>query len=172
MSHWPWIQEDVLILIVGKSGSGKNWLCEKKGLISIPSYTTRPMRQGELEGKEHIFVSCYDFDLDADPAAYTEFNGYKYWVTFDQINDPEYDAYIVDTVGLNDVLYYGEMGRITKRLRVLFVNCPWYRRLWRMLFRGDGIRRAIGRLINDEKAFADFETIIRRYGWHYETIAN
>lgn len=161
-----------LNVIVGKSGSGKNWLCERHGLLSIPSYTTRPMRQGETNGKEHIFVSRYDFDLDADPAAYTEFNGYQYWVTFDQINDLKYDTYIVDTTGLNDVLYYSAMGRITKRIRVIFVGCPWYKRLWRMLFRGDGIYRSVSRLINDEKAFANFETIIRRYGWHYEIVTN
>lgn len=52
-----------LYVVMGKSSSGKdtifNKLREKKelGLQTITGYTTRPMRDGETEGREYHFVS-------------------------------------------------------------------------------------------------------------------
>lgn len=52
------------LIILGKSGSGKNFLSEKlieKGLNSTPKITTRPMRVGEIDGRDYIFVSDETF---------------------------------------------------------------------------------------------------------------
>lgn len=49
-----------LITIIGPSGAGKdtvaNMLSAILGYDVICSYTTRPMREGEVDGKEHHFV--------------------------------------------------------------------------------------------------------------------
>ena len=50
-----------LIAIIGRSGSGKdslkNYIKEKYKLREVVSYTTRPMRDNEVEGREHYFIS-------------------------------------------------------------------------------------------------------------------
>lgn len=48
-----------LYVLVGPSGSGKTTLAHKLrefGLTEIVSYTTRPPRSGEIEGKDYFFV--------------------------------------------------------------------------------------------------------------------
>ena len=50
-----------IVAIVGASGSGKTQLtlyAKKLGYPVICSYTTRPMREGETNGVEHIFVTA------------------------------------------------------------------------------------------------------------------
>lgn len=55
-----------LFLLVGPSGSGKNTVMEgvTKNLPQIkrlPSFTTRPKREVEKEGREHFFISVEKF---------------------------------------------------------------------------------------------------------------
>ena len=48
------------IILVGKGGSGKDHLrkiLEDEGLNYCVSHTTRPMREGESDGKDYFFVS-------------------------------------------------------------------------------------------------------------------
>ena len=53
-----------IIAIVGPSGSGKTTLAEyfqrQFCIPTIVSYTTRPMRAGEANGREHWFVGKCD----------------------------------------------------------------------------------------------------------------
>lgn len=50
-----------LIFLIGKSGSGKDtaadYLCTRYGFRKVASYTTRPIRDGEMNGREHTFVT-------------------------------------------------------------------------------------------------------------------
>ncbi len=50
----------IIITIVGPSGSGKTTMANimsENGIPTIVSYTTRPMREEETNGKEHWFVT-------------------------------------------------------------------------------------------------------------------
>ena len=55
----------MIYLLHGKSGSGKDFslkhLTNTKGMIPIVSYTTRPMRQGEIDGVDYNFISEQEF---------------------------------------------------------------------------------------------------------------
>lgn len=57
----------VLYLVMGKSASGKDTIFQKLkeektlGLKTIVPYTTRPMREGEQEGREYYFLSKQQF---------------------------------------------------------------------------------------------------------------
>lgn len=54
------------VIILGKSGSGKNFLLNglvNLGLIPCVKTTTRPMRNGEVDGYDYNFVSKKDFLL-------------------------------------------------------------------------------------------------------------
>jgi len=53
-----------LVILVGPSGSGKSTIEElltKKGYTKTISHTTRPKRDGEIEGESYYFVSKSDF---------------------------------------------------------------------------------------------------------------
>lgn len=73
----------VIIMLMGRSGSGKSYL-EKKLLEKYPdefhkviSTTTRPPREGEINGVDYTFVSEEVFD-ELDMVQTTHFHGNKY----------------------------------------------------------------------------------------------
>lgn len=90
-----------LITITGPSGAGKDtvarMLSEMGGYKVLCSYTTRPKREGEIEGVEHHFVATCDVPHDK-MLAYTQYGGYEYWTTIDQVNDKS--IYVIDEDGL------------------------------------------------------------------------
>ena len=58
------------IAIFGKTGSGKSYLASalaERGFYKVPSFTTRPPREGEKDGVDYYFVNDGTFrDLRAD----------------------------------------------------------------------------------------------------------
>jgi guanylate kinase len=97
-----------LVALVGASGSGKTaaslFLKDKIGWGVVTSYTTRPMREGEADGREHIFVTADRMPPKERMCAYTKFGGYDYWAEWDQIKDGGCTAYVIDEKGLADLM--------------------------------------------------------------------
>ena len=93
-----------LLCIIGPSGAGKDtaarMLSELTGIPVIVSYTTRPMREDEENGREHHFVERCDVPSDK-MLAYTEYGGYKYWTTIDQLSEDS--IYVIDEVGVDNL---------------------------------------------------------------------
>ena len=89
-----------ILAIVGMAGVGKdtaaNYLKEKNGWNVICSYTNRPMRNGETQGKEHIFVTN---KAPETTFAYTNYVGYDYWTDIEQFRDDVVNIYVVDEYG-------------------------------------------------------------------------
>jgi guanylate kinase len=99
-----------LILVVGRSGSGKDTLLRNAQkyfkAASIPSYTDRPMRPTETQGVEHTFVSKDEFDelmKRDDIFAYTQIGetGYRYCTTVEMLKKIKSKTlfYIIDPKG-------------------------------------------------------------------------
>ena len=90
-----------LITITGPSGAGKDtvarMLSEMSGYKVLCSYTTRPKREGEIDGVEHYFVDKCNIPHDK-MLAYTQYGGYEYWVTIDQVKNKS--IYVIDEDGL------------------------------------------------------------------------
>ena len=162
------------ILIIGKSGSGKdylaNLLCSKtpffhlsnnKGVVVKPpylsqiiSYTTRTRRPNEKD--THIFVE--QFDPNTETIAQTTYHGHKYWATYEQLVNN--DIYIIDPQGAID-LYFKQGYKFN--LLVLYLDVPWYIR-WNRIRKRNSWLYACKRIFNDWIAFKSMRKVKELYG--------
>ena len=139
-----------IYLIIGASGSGKTTVTEllarDHGLKTVWSYTTRPPRYEGEEG--HIFVSDEEFDQLGEMCAYTEYNGYRYGVTSEIID--QNDIYVIDPPGVSYLKqhYKGHKGLVT-----VFLDISEEIRRKRMETRGDDPEAIERRLEMDRKWF-------------------
>lgn len=86
---------DKRIILVGKAASGKDYFKDfliERGFIPSVSHTTRPMRDGEIDGETYHFVSEEDFLLGVQDDEFYEhkfFNQHAYGTTNDMWNTAE-----------------------------------------------------------------------------------
>ena len=141
-----------LICILGRSGSGKNYIEKKlvhKGYTSVKSFATRPVRTNDDNDiNTHTFISPdrvseYKNDIVAD----TYFNGAYYFATATQLNNA--DVYILDAKGLKQ-LY---KNYINKDIISIFIDCDSSICAERMSKRGDSDDAIMSRLQYDSEAF-------------------
>lgn len=97
-----------IIAIVGGSGTGKTtaslFLQKIFSWDAVISYTTRPMRVGEKNGREHWFVRPKDKPPTMRMCAYTVFGGHEYWTEWSQFNTLFNSVYVIDEKGLVELL--------------------------------------------------------------------
>lgn len=164
-------------LIVGCSGSGKTTIAEslgnKYGLKSIQSYTTRPKRYENETG--HIFISDEEYDKLTDIVACTDFSGFRYCATAEQIN--ENDLYIIDPAGVESlkVFYSGN-----KKFKIIYISSDLTTRYERMRFRSqksgkmylESVDETLNRIVHDSAKFYKYEhnetpiDLIVNNGWN------
>jgi len=141
-----------IALFVGPSGSGKstiaNYLVDTMRMTQIDSYTTRPPRFFGEPG--HTFVDDERFDKLTDLVGYTDFNGYRYCATSQQVE--ESDIYVIDVAGIE---YFKEHYHGSKEVNVFFFVAPQDELIKRMLTRGDCKSAVEQRVINDAVMFKD-----------------
>jgi|SaaInlV_125m_DNA_1040241.scaffolds.fasta_scaffold00029_77 guanylate kinase len=83
------------IIIVGKGGSGKDYLKEKfveKGFNPSVSFTTRKPRVGEIEGIDYYYCSSEKFSSmikNQELYEYKEFRGWFYGTSLKEFNSAE-----------------------------------------------------------------------------------
>lgn len=143
-----------IILLVGESGSGKttiaDYCCSTYGYKSLQSYTTRPKRSEDETG--HTFVTEKEFGELKDLVAFTEYNGYLYCATSQQVE--ENDICVIDVEGIKKFLssYKGE-----KKPYIIYLKTDKEIRKERMRTRGDSEEAIAQRIKFDESAFSDAE---------------
>ena len=69
----------MLVLLSGVSGAGKDTIKKElikrmDNVISLPSYTTRPMREGDVAGQTYNFVSKEEFEEMINNGEFYEYN--------------------------------------------------------------------------------------------------
>ena len=99
---------EMIVLIVGDSGSGKStiirYVAENMDTINIiKSYTTRPKRNKYDD--DHTFIESVD-EIKGDIVASTEIDGCFYGASENQFKKDKINLYTVDDKGVVDVKNY------------------------------------------------------------------
>lgn len=142
-----------MIVLIGESGAGKSLiekiLSDKYGYKRTVSYTTRPPRQGEIDGVDYHFISKNEYAEKFSEGFFAEtgsYNGWFYGTTKDQ--------YCKNTVcvltphGLRQIRKVFEED-VELRIKSFYVKVPRRDRLIKILERGDEIDEAIRRNQSD-----------------------
>ena len=129
--------EHVVVLVVGKTGSGKSSLIkklsEKTGLRPLLSYTTRPQRS-EADN-DHTFVSADEYfraKENGEIAIDGEIAGNYYYATIEQLYNA--DLYTINPEALDRLL---ALNLPDVRFVVVYISCPDKLREQRVIKRGD-----------------------------------
>ena len=153
----------MLICIIGRTGSGKDYLAKKleeKGLKQIKSYTTRPKRNENED--THTFITKEEADKITDKIAVTEINGYEYFATYSQVK--ENDIYIIDPNGLKVLTE----NLKDEKMIVVYVKADDEERKERAINRADNKEKELEifnkRNESENEQFTEFENLLNRAG--------
>ena len=152
-----------LFIFVGRSASGKTTVADilenQYGLMQTKSYTTRPQRhENEIA---HTFVSDEEFDQLENIVAYTEYNGFRYCATAEQIDNVS--IYVVDVPGIKTLL---EKYQTERQIVIFYFDASIRSRIDRMIERSDSDTAIVSRLYTDEEF--DWENELNKLVWHYK----
>lgn len=148
-----------MILLCGKTSSGKDTLQEeliKIGYKSIVTYTTRPPRNGEVDGIAYHFITQEEFLAKENDGFFAETTCYKVatgdtWYYGSAIEDLSDDkVMIVNPEGLK------QLRKIKSLNPIAFYLMADEETIWnRLRQRGDDAAEARRRLNADDVDFAD-----------------
>lgn len=109
--------QPTIIAIVGASGSGKTYfsrlLQNELNVFAVVSYTTRPERENETEGKDYYFIGKNHAIPFCEMLTHTKFGGYEYFALRDQVPPEGNCTYVVDESGVQVLKrMHGERYRV------------------------------------------------------------
>lgn len=151
----------IVIGICGKSASGKDTtatrLVDEYIEMGIPvnkvvSYTTRPPREGEIDGVDYHFVDLetfIDMQYDNKFIEHTKFRGWRYGTAFNSLRDDCINICVLNPAGMTKLQ---RLCPWSLKCELFYLKVPFYVRLKRSIkrehtFKWEFIRRA----------FADWE---------------
>ena len=152
-------------IILGKMGSGKTTLAkelEKRGMKRIVTYTTRPIRPGEIDGVDYHFISPEEFNRMVEEDLFAEYITYN--ATFgtcsygslkeDYFCNEEDKVIVLNPYGLT-MVKEKNIPHIS-----IFLDPPATVLQERLLRRGDNAEEIKRRLARDEEDFAGMKADI------------
>jgi guanylate kinase len=151
------------IILCGKAASGKDHLrkiLEGRGFKYGVSYTTRPPRQGEIDGKDYFFLEESEFkDLIEQGFfyEYVTFNGWYYGTSKDQWYNTD-DVFIMTPSGIRKL-----HAADRKSSFIILIDIPRETRKERLMERkdtADTIERRLDADDRDFDGFVDFDIVI------------
>ena len=143
------------IILVGKAASGKDHLrktIESRGFKYAVSYTTRPPREGEVDGKDYFFITDETAQQMVQDGLFYEhvyFNGWLYGTSVEQFFSD--DLFIMTPKGIHEVKPEDRLESF-----VIYLDISSNVRIKRLNKRdmpGDSVKR---RIEADELDFSDF----------------
>ena len=145
-----------IITLTGKTSTGKDsaakYIEEEYGIHPIVSYTTRDIRVGEEDGREHYFISDEEMDkLEKrdDILAWTQFDktGIRYCASTKDLDDDGIYTYIIDP---NGIKWLKENYKGNAEIISLYFDLSETAIMRRALIRGD-IREVIEERLDSER---------------------
>lgn len=150
-----------MLLLCGKTAAGKDTIKAqliKLGMKPVVTYTTRPMRENEVEGVNYHYISKEKFnELDfenffAETTSYNVASGETWYYGTSKESLDKDTVIIVNPDGLKKLIEYKELEPV-----VVYINCD-EPTIWnRLRLRGDDNTEARRRINADD---IDFEGII------------
>lgn len=146
------------IALCGPSCSGKTTIKQRlieMGLSPSVSYTTRPMRENEIEAYDYHFVSRERFEELIEQGFFFEYDDVfgDYYGT--SLNDFERNKIFILTPKAISKLKQSEFSDSTL---VLYLTAPLAIRTKRSSERGDSTKKILSRILRDRKTFSDFDS--------------
>lgn len=140
-----------IVLLVGASGSGKTTIgkeLEHRGFNQLVSHTTRPMRDGEIDGKDYYFLENRNYEIkDIELVEYSEYSGNEYGLSKKEIenklsiNDNVY--FICDRYGAKQII-----SEYPNETICFWIDISMEDMLFRLKDRGDSDGDIVKRLMN------------------------
>lgn len=147
-----------MIVLVGESASGKSsvqnaFLEIHPEYKKVITYTSRPQREGEVNGADYYFVSDDEFERMISEGAFVEYTIYNGWYYGTGIKSFEAENAIVvmNPPGLR------ALKRRGFRVLSIYIKVGRRDRMISILNRGDDIEEAYRRNLSDVGQFAGIE---------------
>lgn len=159
-----------IIAICGKAGSGKDTLMKNvvaayPQLHEIVSCTTRPKREGEVEGVNYYYLTGEQFGekvLNNEMLEATCFNGWFYGTSYDSLRRDCINIGVFNPEGIDSIMTHKDI-----ELVVFYLEVSDKTRLLRQLNRelNPDVHEIIRRFKVDEEDFLDLD-------FHYNALTN
>jgi len=146
-------------ILVGKAASGKDYLrkrFESRGFKYAVTYTTRPPREGEMNGKDYFFISEDESKRLIESGFFYEyviFNGWVYGTSVSQFYTS--DLFIMTPAGISKIKPEDRLNSF-----IIYVDIDIQTRYDRLLNRdmpGDSVQRRIEADELDFSIFYDYD---------------
>lgn len=150
----------MLYLLIGESGSGKstvqNELIQDYGFRKVITYTSRPMRHGEVNDVDYHFVDDFRFDEMADGDAFVEHAVYNNWQYGTAKSDIKYalssdDRYVIVVTpsGMRAIRRYAEEEGMADMMLTFYLHVDRRSRLCKLVTTREDIDECLRRNISD-----------------------
>lgn len=142
------------LILTGRAASGKDHfrkILESRGYKYGISYTTRPPRTGEVDGKDYYFLSVEEFERmisNDEFYEYVTFNGWYYGTSREQFYRD--DIFIMTPHGISKI-----KSEDRERSLVFYLDIPLEVRRERLMLRSDA-DKVERRILADELDFKNF----------------
>lgn len=155
-----------MLILMGKSASGKdtivNELINKYGFKKLITYTTRPMRDGEIQDVSYHYISDEEFLQKVDDKFFAEWKKYNsaqgawyYGTAIEDIENADKNTVIILTPqGIRDIQALG-----IKNITVLYIYANNFTIQHRLEKRGDNKDEVIRRMGTDAIDFKNAELL-------------
>lgn len=150
----------MLICLIGHSSSGKSTVEKalyQKGYNKLISYTTRPPRDGEINGIDYHYIDCQQFKELESEGFFHEVAQYRDWyygISLDGIDlKNEVHIAVVTVHG------YTELSKHTDDIIAIHIKLEERERIIRQLKRKDEVDEVIRRIHADRIDFDGVEEI-------------
>ena len=151
-----------IIALMGKAGSGKDTILHEliaanPNLHEVISCTTRPRREGEVDGVNYFYLTPEQFGdkvLHDEMLEATCFRDWFYGTSYDSLRSDAINVGVFNPTGVDSL-----MSRPDVEVTVFYVIASDKTRLLRQLNREDNpdVKEIIRRFSTDEADFADID---------------